>query len=139
MTHDEFLTKTVNTDFRDEAVFTGYGPIPSTADADVVLRRYAADEQRVDVDAPAGTFLVSSEKLTPELRVTVDGREVTPMETNLLFAGVRVPPGRHVVVFTRRLARGWWLWSAIAFFAAVLWSVEDIVRRYRERGLGSIA
>jgi hypothetical protein len=131
MTHDEFLAKTMSTDFRDEAVVTGYGQIPSTSDADVVLRRYAADEQWVDVDAPAGTFLVSSEKLTPELRVTVDGRKVTPMETNLLFAGVSVPPGRHTVVFTRRLARGWWIWSAIALLAAVAWSIVESTRRYR--------
>jgi hypothetical protein len=131
MTHDEFLANTLNTDFRDEAVVTGYGVVPATADADVVLERYAPDEQRVRIDAPAGTFLVSSEKLTPELRVTIDGRHVVPMETNLLFAGVSVPPGRHTVVFTRRLAPGWWMWSAIALFAAVAWSIVESTRRYR--------
>ena len=139
MTHDEFLANTLNTDFRDEAVVTGYGQTPQTSDADIVLERYAADEQRVRVDAPAGTFLVSSEKLTPELRVTIDGRQVAPIETNLLFAGVSVPPGRHTVVFTRRLARGWWIWAAAAFVAAVALSIAESARRYRERRLASTA
>lgn len=125
MTHDEFLSKTRDVDFRDEAILTGFGVTPETSDADVVLKRYANDEQHIDVNAPAGTFLVSSEKLTPELRVTVDGREVQPIETNLVFAGVRVPPGTHSVVFTRRLARGWWIWSGLALLVAIGWSFAD--------------
>jgi hypothetical protein len=129
MNRDEFLANTRDFDFRDDAVMTGYGVIPETADADVMLKSYRNDEQRVEVNAPAGTFLVSSEKLTPELRVTIDGRVATPIETNLLFAGVRVPAGKHTVVFSRRLARGWWTWSAIALLIATVWSIADLRRK----------
>src|SRR5439155_21036990 len=74
MSHEEFLTRTTNADFAHEAVITGSDVVlADTADAEVTLRRYAEDEQRVEVHAPAGTFLASSEKLTPELRVTIDG------------------------------------------------------------------
>lgn len=130
MTHDEFFAKTIETDFRDEAVITdAAAPQMTTAEAVVRLRRYANDRQVVDVDAPAGTFLASSEKLTPELRVTIDGRIAKPVETNVLFAGVAIPPGRHEVVFSRRLARGWWWVSALAVAAAIALSVIDVVRR----------
>ena len=130
MTHEEFFVKTTETDFRDEAVITdSAAPKLATSDAVVRLRRYANDRQVVDVDAPAGTFLASSEKLTPELQVTIDGRVAKAVETNVLFAGVAIPPGRHEVIFSRRLARGWWWVSALAFAAAVALSVIDVVRR----------
>jgi hypothetical protein len=125
MTHDEFLANTLQTDFRDEAILTGNASPVQSSDADVAIRKYEDDEQVIDVNAPAGTFLASSEKLTPELRVTVDGRSVRPFEINMLFAGVQVPAGKHVVVFTRRIGRGWWWVSMIALLAAVVLSVKD--------------
>lgn len=129
MTHDAFLARTINTDFRDEAVLTGSASPMPTADAEVVLKSYREDEQRVEVRAPAGTFLASSEKLTPELRVTIDGRPAKPVEINLLFAGVQVPPGDHLVVFSRRIGRGWWPLSAAAALLAIALSITDAVRR----------
>ncbi|HSP35777.1 MAG TPA: hypothetical protein VLU46_15805, partial [Thermoanaerobaculia bacterium] len=139
MTHDEFLAKTAQTDFRDEAVLTQWsGAVPrglggedgrSSPTAQVTLRSYSAAEQTIDVSAPAGTFLASSEKLTPELRVTIDGDRVQPVEINMLFAGVPVPAGKHVVVFSRRLARGWWPVAAIALVCAIAWSLMDARRR----------
>jgi hypothetical protein len=130
MSRDDFFVKTTATDFRDEAIITDpKATAIATADATVTLRRYENDNQVLTVDAPAGTFLASSEKLTPELRVTIDGRAVEPVETNLLFAGVTIPPGRHEVVFSRSIGRGWWWVSALATLAAIALAITDVVRR----------
>jgi hypothetical protein len=83
----------------------------------------------IDVHAAGEAFLASSEKLTPELRITIDGREARPVEINLLFAGVRVPAGNHRVVFSRRLAGGWCWISAAALIAAIALCAIDAVRR----------
>jgi len=131
MTPEAFLARTTNVDFRDEAVITADDPIPPTADADVALREYRDDEQRLDVRAPSATLLVSSEKLTPELAVTIDGTPAHIIPTNLLFAAVAVPPGNHTVVFSRRLARGWWWVAAGALFAALVLSALDVTRLRR--------
>jgi len=129
MTVDELLA-TKNIDFADEAIVTDPRPLPVEAsDAVVTLRSYADDTQVVDVDAPAKTLLASSEKLTPELRVTVDGRVVDPIQINVLFAGVPIPAGNHRVVFTRRLGRGWWWLAGVALVLLVGLSVVDARRR----------
>jgi hypothetical protein len=130
MTVDELLA-TKNVDFADEAIVTDPRPLPVEAsDAVVTLRRYADDAQVVDVSAPAKTLLASSEKLTPELRVTVDGRVVEPVQINVLFAGVPIPAGDHRVIFTRRLGRGWWWVAGVALVLLVVLSVVDARRRY---------
>ena len=135
MSVDEMLA-TKNVDYADEAIVTDARPLALDAsDAVVSLRSYATDEQVVDVVAPANTLVASSEKLTPELRVTVDGRIVQPVEINGLFAGVPVPAGNHRVVFTRRLGRGWWLVAGIAAVLLVGLSIFDIVAAKRRRQL----
>src|SRR5258708_29231413 len=108
MTDDQFLA-TREVDFSREAIITdAAAPLPAASDAEVTLRRYEDAEQEVDVMAPASTLLASSEKLTPELRVTVDGREVKPVEINMLFAGVPLRAGTHRLLFSRRIGpRGW--------------------------------
>ena len=129
MTVDELLA-TKSIDFGDEAIVTDPRPRPVEAsDAVVTLRSYADDAQVVDVAAPAKTLLASSEKLTPELGVTVDGRAVDPVQINVLFAGVPIPAGNHRVVFTRRLGRGWWWLAGIALVLLVVLSVVDARRR----------
>ncbi|HEV7428423.1 MAG TPA: hypothetical protein VGQ46_18860 [Thermoanaerobaculia bacterium] len=128
MTIDELLaTKTI--DFADEAIVTD--PRPVTVDASdsvVTLRSYQDDEQVVDVVAPAKTLLASSQKLTPELRVTVDGRVVEPIQINVLFAGVPIPAGNHRVVFTERLGRRWWPLSGIALLLLIALSIAGARR-----------
>ncbi|HEV2721841.1 MAG TPA: hypothetical protein VG323_17610 [Thermoanaerobaculia bacterium] len=117
-------------DFAAEAIVTdASAPLPETSDAAVTLRSYADDEQAVDVSAPARTLLASSEKLTPELGVTIDGRAVKPVEINMLFAGVPVPPGEHRVVFARRVGRGWWPLSGACAVLAVALIIVDLRRR----------
>jgi hypothetical protein len=126
----QFLDMTKETDFADEAIVTDARELRLAASpAEVTLRRYAEDEQVVDVVAAQDTFVATSEKLTPELRVRLDGREVQPVEINMLFAGVPVPAGRHQLVFTRRIGRGWWAPSAIALVLLIGLSISDVRQR----------
>jgi hypothetical protein len=97
----------------------------------VQLRSYAEDEQVIDVNAPAGALLESSEKLTPELRVTIDDHQAEPVVINTLFAAVQVPAGNHRVVFSRRVGRGWWGWSGLALGLFVIAAVAEQVRQRR--------
>ena len=116
-------------DFATEAIVTdASAPLPETSDAAVTLRSYADDEQVVDVRAPAATLLASAEKLTPELGVTIDGRAAKPVEINMLFAGVPVPPGEHRVVFQRRIGRGWWPVAGLCALLAIALCVFDVLR-----------
>jgi hypothetical protein len=131
MTAEELLA-TKNIDFADEAIITDPRPLPVDAsDSVVALRSYADNEQVIDVSAPAKTLLASSEKLTPELRVTVDGRVVEPVQINVLFAGVPIPAGDHRVIFTRRLGRGWWWIAGVALVLLVGLSLMDRVKKTR--------
>jgi hypothetical protein len=119
LTFDQLLADK-SIDFGTEAIVTDGSAVPPTSGgASVSLKEYAAARQRLATDAPSPFFLASSEKLTPELRVTIDGNEAGPVGINGLFAGVAVPAGQHEVVFTRNLARGWW-WLALAGLAALL-------------------
>ncbi|MCU1347273.1 MAG: rane protein of unknown function [Acidobacteria bacterium] len=119
LTFDQLLADK-SIDFGTEAIVTDGSAVPPTSGgASVSLKEYAAARQRLATDAPSPFFLASSEKLTPELRVTIDGNEAGPVGINGLFAGVAVPAGQHEVVFTRNLARGWW-WLALAALAALL-------------------
>lgn len=119
-------------DFSRRAYFAGAMPIPVRALATVPLeaRRVGIDiSERPDGGYDIGTkssvpfVLNSSEKLTPELRVYIDGEQARALSINSIFAGVLVPAGQHTVVFERRIGRGWWPLSAVAlcltFVAAV--------------------
>jgi hypothetical protein len=129
MTVDELLA-TKNVDFADEAIITDHRPrAVEASDAVVTLRSYTDDAQVIDVVAPAKTLLASSEKLTPELGVTIDGHAIDPVEINILFAGVPIPAGNHRVVFTRRLGRGWWWVAGVGLVLLVALSVFDARRK----------
>lgn len=127
---DEFLAaRDVN--FEHEAVITDdpvQAPSLTPTQARLTLTYYTPDEQRVTAESPAPFYLASSEKLTPELRVTIDGRTARAIETDMLFAGVTVPAGRHEIMFQRRIARGWW-WVAV--LGVALWIVSIIFSRRR--------
>ncbi|MEO6259516.1 MAG: DUF6541 family protein [Thermoanaerobaculia bacterium] len=129
------LLATPGVDFSDEAIVTDSHPISLQAsDAQVSLRRYGGNGAIIDVSAPAATMLASSEKLTPELRVVVDGREVRPVQINGLFAGVPVPAGQHRVEFSRRIGRGWWIPASIALILFMVLSfLESMGARIRAR------
>ena len=132
---DEFLAaRDVN--FEHEAVITDdpvQPPPIAPGNARVTLAHYAPDEQRLVTESAAPFYLASSEKLTPELRVTIDGRAARAIETDMLFAGVAVPAGRHEIVFQRRIARGWW-WIAAAGVGFWLASIVALAARRLRAG-----
>jgi hypothetical protein len=132
MSDADFLARR-DIDLADEAVITdATAAVPPTSDAGVVyLTRYAAEEQQLKSDSPAPFFLASSEKLTPELRITVDGHEARAVEINSVFAGVAVPAGSHSIVFSRRIARGWWWPAGLGLLAFVLIAIVEIARAVR--------
>ncbi|HVR37825.1 MAG TPA: hypothetical protein VMU84_01925, partial [Thermoanaerobaculia bacterium] len=119
MSDAEFLA-TRDLDLANEAVLTDGHALPQVGESDarVTLTSYEPAEQHLDTHANAPFLLASSEKLTPELRVRIDGRRVPIVEINTMFAGIVVPAGEHHVRFRRRIARGWW-WFAAA--GVVLW------------------
>lgn len=128
MSEREFLA-TKSIDPAQEAVITDQDKPPSLgpSDAQVHLKRYSDAEQRLETESSTPFFLASSEKLTPELQITIDGRQVRPAEINLLFAGVEVPAGQHRVVFSRRIARGWWWVGAAGMLAWIAIAVVEIL------------
>ena len=129
----EFLAAR-DVDFSREAVITDdpvQPPALSPSNAVVTLTHYAPNEQRIATTSDAPFYLASSEKLTPELAITIDGRTTRPIETDMLFAGVPVPAGRHEIVFSRRIGRGWW-WAAGV--GVVLLALATIVERRRPAG-----
>lgn len=130
---DEFLAAR-DVDFETEAVITDdpvQPPQLGPASARVTLARYEPDRQHVVTESDAPFFLASSEKLTPELRVTIDGREVDAIRTDLLFAGVTVPAGRHEVVYTRRIARGWWWVAGVGVGLWIVAAAWEALRAFR--------
>ena len=130
---DEFLAAR-DIDFATTTVITDDPVMPPVTAGNGTLRLagYAAGKQRFFTDSEEPIFVASSEKLTPELQVTIDGNVVRPVEVDLLFAGIEVPSGRHEVVFSRKLARGWW-WAAalglVLFVAVVVWEGRQLLRR----------
>ena len=62
--------------------------------------RYGNVEIVVEVDAPAGGFLVLNDVWHPWWRAEVDGAETDILKANVLFRAVQVRPGKHVVRFT---------------------------------------
>ena len=130
LTPEQFLARR-DIDLGDTAVVTNGTTHAQGADAAISLTRYAADEQRITTDSSAPFLLASSEKLTPELAITVDGKSAKPIEIDALFAAVDVPAGQHRVVFSRRLGRGWW-WATIAgAIAFVLIAAAEILLVWR--------
>jgi hypothetical protein len=132
---DQFLAAH-DVDFERESVIGDpryHPPELANTHARVTLASYAPDEQHLTTEAPNAFFLASSEKLTPELRIALDGKPVRPVRCDLLFAGTIVPAGHHEVIYARRIARGWW-WLAIA--GLVLWIAVAAVELRR---MGSAA
>jgi len=82
----------------------------STADGDGDARilRYANTEIDVEVDAPAGGFLVVNDAWHPWWRAEVDGHPADILKANVLFRAVQLEPGRHHVHFAFEPFRGAW-------------------------------
>ena len=131
MSEDEFLARR-DIDFDDTAVV---GPAEAGAplgDGSIHISKLTNEEQRLRTESSTPFFLASSEKLTPELQITIDGRVAHAVKINALFAGVEVPAGTHRVVFSRRIGRGWW-WATIvgtlAFFCVAVLEILAVIPR----------
>ncbi|HUP48435.1 MAG TPA: hypothetical protein VNA04_06570, partial [Thermoanaerobaculia bacterium] len=132
---EEFLLAR-DLDFSEEAVITDdpvFPPHQIAQDGTVEIVSYAPAVQRLVTTASKPMFLASSEKLTPELRVTIDGRPARLVEINTMFAGVVVPAGRHEVVFNRRIGRGWWPLSAAGVVLLLGAGSAEVRRAWRRR------
>jgi hypothetical protein len=140
-THQEMLRMT-DIDYGREAVLD-----PSATDlaelkgiplasrrAHLRVAPFRGGDQVIETTADVPFLLSSSEKLTPELRVTIDRAAAAIVPINSIFAAVRVPPGQHAVVFSRRLGRRWWPLSVaglVGFLMAALLDVRYVLRRGR--------
>jgi uncharacterized membrane protein YfhO len=71
--------------------------------------RYANTEVAIQADAPAqGGVLLLNDVWHPWWRATVDGWEAEILKANVIFRGVAVPPGTHIVRFTFHPFTGAW-------------------------------
>lgn len=103
--------------------------------AHIRIEEYGGTRSRIVTRSGSPFLLVSSEKLTPELRVDVDGRRVPPLRVNGLFAAVPVAAGEHQVVFERRVGRGWWPAACAAWVVIAL----SLLRPRQWRVSGAVA
>ncbi len=88
--------RTVLLDRAPEGLEAGFG----RGRASIVRYRNTAVE--VVVDSPSGGVLVLNDVWHPWWRATLDGEPVGILKANVLFRGVIVPPGQHVVRFRFR-------------------------------------
>jgi uncharacterized membrane protein YfhO len=59
--------------------------------------RESANHARIDVESRGRAFLVMSVTPHKYWTVTIDGKAVTPIVTNIGYQGIEVPQGRHLV------------------------------------------
>jgi hypothetical protein len=127
-------------DFTREAIFTGpidnrtanlAKVVPWVRRVHMQILEYSAARQVIETTSEVPFLLVSSEKLTPELQVTVDGTRAEPMQVNGLYAAVPVRPGTHRIEVRRRIGRGWWPPSFVAFLILVAIPASEWIRRRR--------
>jgi hypothetical protein len=78
----------------------GGGAAGPVGEARVTSRR--ADTVEVEAELAQPGVLVLAESHDPGWRVSVDGRPASLLRANVLFRGVRLPAGRHRVLFSYR-------------------------------------
>jgi hypothetical protein len=100
---------------------------PAFAPARGIVRgvRETANTARIDVESSGKAFLVMSVTPHKYWRITIDGRDVKPLVTNIGYQGVVVPAGRHRVEMRYRndlivLGGTISLIAAVALLAAAL-------------------
>jgi hypothetical protein len=87
----------------------------------VETRRTSDARLEITATLPRDGFLVINETWYPGFRIRVDGQPVAPLRTNVIFMGVPLAAGRHVVSVA--YAPGWLyaalLAAAITFVSSV--------------------
>ncbi|MBV8848977.1 MAG: YfhO family protein [Methylobacteriaceae bacterium] len=72
------------------------------ASTDVTIASYANNKVRLNVSVDRAGLLVLHDLYYPGWEATVDGVRVPVVKANILFRGVEVPAGSHIVEFTFR-------------------------------------
>lgn len=84
------------------------GPVlPTETRSTITVRRFESERVEVEVETDAACWLVVRDAYDPDWRATMDGRPAEIARADLFFRAVRVPEGRHVVVFTYHPR--WWV------------------------------
>jgi hypothetical protein len=94
-------------DWRRDVVLTddcGGAPAgaPDNALGSASIRAYAPSRVTIDVDAPAGTYVVLFDQWFPGWRARIDGVDARLFRADHAFRAVWVPAGRHAVDFDYR-------------------------------------
>jgi Bacterial membrane protein YfhO len=82
----------------DETALPPSEPRPNVGQAHVLTRENG--RITIEVDSPVDAYLVVAESFYPGWNASIDGNSVPVAEANLAFQAVRVPVGKHVVVFS---------------------------------------
>jgi hypothetical protein len=76
----------------------------------VVVDRYVeAGYVRLKLDAKAAGILLLNDKYDPGWDVAVDGQKAELLRCNFIMRGVKVPTGRHEIIFTYRVPHMSWV------------------------------
>ncbi|HUO84181.1 MAG TPA: hypothetical protein VM534_03615, partial [Thermoanaerobaculia bacterium] len=81
---------------------------PSTRGVAIAVESYGPSRIVVRTRSEVPFFLASSETMSDDLRMEIDGRRIEPARVNGLFVGAPMDAGEHRVAISRRIGRGWW-------------------------------
>lgn len=70
-----------------------------TSEGEAMITRYEPNEVEIDVDGEKDSFLVLADMHYPGWKVYIDGDKGRIFQTDYIFRGVRMPAGRHKVLF----------------------------------------
>ena len=103
-------------------------PARSGEPESVTVEYYGEDEVRLAVEARSAALLVTSDASYPGWQASVDGARVPLLTVNVSFRAVRVPEGRHEVVFRYRpwRSRAGLAIAAVAAFVLTLLAATAI-------------
>jgi Bacterial membrane protein YfhO len=100
---DRVLEKLKRTNFRETVLLEGLDAMdenPGTLSKRTVrIREYEPNRVRVEVEGDAGGYLVLADVWYPGWVATVDGEPSRVYRADHVFRAVKLPPGRHEVVF----------------------------------------
>lgn len=106
---------------------------PRARSVRIRILEYSGSRQVIRTSARVPFLFTTSEKLTRELVVHVDGREARLVKVNGLFAGIPLRSGEHEVVLERRIGRPFWPLSAVGIVLTLGLGVVERRRRLMER------